>query len=144
MPNFPTKDYTSAKLNIQYIIRPTQEELGRLYRTSDLYISASYYESFSLPPLEAMASATAVITASNEGVKEYAVDGENCLMFEPGNVKQLIEKTKYLLESVELREKLSEQGLKTAKGYSWGHSVDLLEEEFYKAIKKLRIAVLEQ
>lgn len=142
-PAFPSKDYTDAKLNIQHSICPTQDELGRLYRTSDIYISGSYYESFSLPPLEAMASGTAVITTSNEGVNEYAVDNENCLMFDAGNLDELIEKVNLLLESKKLRKNLIKNGLKIAEEYNWERSIDLLEEEFLKTKSNLKVAVLE-
>ncbi len=51
------------------------EDLSRLYAESDIMLCPSWYESFPLPPLEAMACGTAVITTPN-GTGDYVVDGQ--------------------------------------------------------------------
>jgi glycosyltransferase involved in cell wall biosynthesis len=140
----PQKDYSDIGFDIQYHIAPSQEELGWLYRTSDIYISGSYYESFSLPPLEAMASGTAVITASNEGVREYAADGKNCLMYRPGVVEELVSRLKLLIGSSKLREELIYEGLKTAEKFNWTKSIDIFEEELIKSRDNLRVALIDR
>lgn len=138
----PQKDYADAGVDIKYHIAPSQEELGRLYRMSDIYVSGSYYEAFSLPPLEAMASGTAVITASNEGVKEYAADRENCLMYSPGAMEELVSNLKLLIGSYELKAKLIENGLKTAEKFGWEKSIDILEEELNKSRENTGMAYI--
>ncbi|TDT61033.1 glycosyltransferase family 4 protein [Fonticella tunisiensis] len=143
IPVLPEKDFRGTGINIAYHVCPTQDEIGWLYRHSEIYISGSYYEAFSLPPLEAMACGTAVITTSNEGVKEYAVDNENCLMYQAGNVDQLIEKIKMLLKSRNLRKRLIEKGLETAKMYTWKNSIDLLEKEFMEYKDNMVIGAFE-
>lgn len=142
-PTLPTKDYSFLRLNIEYIIRPTQEELGNIYRNSDIFISGSYYEAFSLPPLEAMACGTAVITASNDGVKEYAIDNYNCLMYKPGDVNELILKIKELIKSKAIRDKIVINGLDTAKKFTWERSIKILGKEIDTDIKNLKLALLE-
>ncbi|MCX7884947.1 MAG: glycosyltransferase family 4 protein [Caloramator sp.] len=136
-PTIPSKIYYNGKLNIQYSICPTQEELGRLYRQSDIYISGSYYESFSLSTVEAMASGCCVITSDNEGVKEYAVNYKNCLMYERGNVKDLKYKLKTLINSNYLRKKLRINGINTAKKYTPDKMIENLENEFNRAKSEL-------
>jgi len=143
MPSPPQRDFSSTGLDIMYHNSPTQEELGRIYRTSDIYISGSYYESFSLPPLEAMASGTAVVTTSNEGVKEYAINNQNCLMYEPGNIEQLVAKVKLLINSEDLRNKLIYEGLKTVRNYGWENSINILEDEILKNKDNLKIVLLD-
>jgi len=140
----PQKNYADTGVDIQYHIAPSQEELGRLYRMSDIYVSGSYYESFSLPPLEAMASGTAVITASNEGVREYALDGKNCLMYKPGAVEELVSKLKLLIGSYKLREDLIYKGLKTAEKFRWEKSIDMFEGELIESKNSFRIALIER
>lgn len=141
-PTPPTKDYM-ANLNIDYYINPHQNELGKIYRATDILLCSSYYEAFSLPPLEAMASGVAVITSENEGVKEYAINNENCLMFEPGNIEQLTDKIKLLLNSSKLRKNLMEKGLKTSKNYTWQDSIDILEKVIIDTKNNLQVAVLQ-
>ncbi|QCX34241.1 glycosyltransferase family 4 protein [Caloramator sp. E03] len=129
----PSKIYYEGRLNIQYSISPTEDELARLYRESHIYISGSYYEAFSLPPLEAMASGCCVITSDNEGVKEYAVHNKNCLMYEKGNIRDLKDKIKTLINSPYIRRKLRINGMKTAKNYTFNRTIELLESEFNRA-----------
>lgn len=143
-PTLPTKDYSPGKLNIQYHICPTPEELGRLYREADIYISGSYYESFSLPPLEAMMSGTVVLTAANDGVKEYAIDNKNCLMFKPGDILGMAKKLSKLISNKEVRDRLVNEGIKTAKLYTWKNSIDTLEKEILDYKKDLKIAFQKQ
>jgi L-malate glycosyltransferase len=101
------------------IVNPSQEILGATYRDCDIYISGSYYESFPLPPLEAMASGCAVISTDNEGIKEYAVDRENCLMGKIGNPHSLAHNLIELLSNESLRNQLVIRGYETANKYSW-------------------------
>ncbi|WP_425449371.1 glycosyltransferase family 4 protein [Dethiothermospora halolimnae] len=143
-PTLPVIDYRDKELNINYIVQPTQDELGRLYREADIYISGSYYESFSLPPLEAMASGTMVITTSNEGVKEYAKDKKNCLMYSCGNVEELSNKIEGALGSKELRKMLISEGLKTANNFSWRSSIDKFENEILSYKDNIKVITVDK
>lgn len=66
----------------------SQAELASAYRMHDVLLSASWYESFPLFPIEAMASGLAVITTPY-GTEDYATDGMNCLMVEPRNIDSI-------------------------------------------------------
>jgi len=91
------------------------------------------YESFALPVIEAMACGTCVITSDNGGIDDYAKDNINCLVFQRKNIDELIEKIQALFDNPELRVILAENGLKTAKKYTWAKSVNLLEKELLSA-----------
>lgn len=141
-PINPTKDYAND-IEIDYIISPSQKILGDIYRNCDICITGSKYESFSLPPLESMASGIVSISAANKGVKEYAIDNENCLLYEPGNVDQLVEKLILIFDSNTLRQSIIKKGLETAKIYNWSNSISILEKEFRDTAKNLHVAVIE-
>ncbi len=143
MGGYPTKDYTSTRLNLQYHIKPTQKEIGRIYRTSDMFISGSYYEAFSLPPLEAMACGIPTITADNKGIDEYAIDGKNCLKYKKGDCDDLKDRIKTLINSTKLKNTLVKNGIETAKSYYWDRSISKLEEVFINDINNYKLAVLE-
>lgn len=115
-------DYIDIEIN------PPQDKIPGLYRKSDIYVCGSYYEAYSLPPLEAMASGCAVITTRCGGVNEYAKDGYNCLMSNPGDYKSIAQNVMELLEKKELRFKLSKNGLETVKEFIWNKAIDILED----------------
>lgn len=123
-------DYSKYGFVIKEYISPQQEVIKNIYRSSDIYICNSYYESFCLPALEAMASGTAVITSDNGGVREFAVDGYNSLIYEPGNVIKMAYNLQTILNDCNLRIKLKRNGLMTAKKFTWNRSISKLEKEF--------------
>lgn len=105
------------------IVKPTcDKDIARVYQMSDIFISTSWWEGFGLPPLEAMACGCAVITSKSGGVNEYAKDNENCLMFEPKNEAELAEKLIRLINEKNLRNRLSQEGVKTAQNFDWNKS----------------------
>ena len=108
-------------------IKPTcDEDIARVYQESDIFISTSWWEGFGLPPLEAMACGCTVITSKSGGVNEFAVDGMNCLMYEPKNENQLLEKLDMALSDIEIRKKLSMNAIETAKRFDWHKSTEQL------------------
>ncbi|GAB6157190.1 hypothetical protein JCM39194_03900 [Desulfotomaculum varum] len=114
------------------VLNPSQAELGNVYRQAWVYVCASEYETFPLPPLEAMACGTPVITTPNDGVKAYAVEGENCLFYETGNTRQLAATIIRLLEQPDLYKKLQAGGYQTAKKFSWQQVIPQLKAYYAK------------
>ncbi len=111
----------------------TDEQLANLYSNSDIQITFSTAESFPLPPLEAMACGSSVITTPY-GTEDYAVNEENSLIVEPNNIDMLTQKVKLLVENEELRNKLGQSGLKTAKRYNYKDQAKILELEMKAAL----------
>ena len=112
------------------IVNPSSDkEIVETLNKSQIFISTSWWEGFSLPPLEAMACGCAVISSNSKGILEYAVDDENCLLYCPKNYNQLAEKLCLLLRDDELREKLSSSGINTAKNFSWANTSDQFEQK---------------
>lgn len=105
-------------------------ELAKLYAQSDIVVCGSWYESFPLPPLEAMASGTAVVTTLN-GMEDYCFDGKNCLVVKARNVEDFKKAICQLIEDAGLREDLVREGLKTAAGYDWDTAVNRREKILY-------------
>jgi glycosyltransferase involved in cell wall biosynthesis len=121
-------------------------DLALLYSDSDIQITFSTAESFPLPPLEAMACGSSVITTPY-GTEDYAVNEENALIVEPNNVDMLTQKIKTLVDNEELRNKLRENGIKTAKRYNYKDQAKILELEMKVALdenakKNMRFKIL--
>ena len=73
---------------IEYV-RPSDDELARLYSSCDVYVLPSFLEGLGLPPLEAMACGGAVVLTDCLGSRDYAIDGLNCLVVPQGNPESL-------------------------------------------------------
>ena len=107
--------------------RPSDEELAALYASCDAFVSASWYEGFGLPPLEAMACEAPVVLADSRGVREFAVDGENCLMVPIQDPDSLADAILRVLTDEKLAKRIASNGLQTASRYSWDDAVDRFE-----------------
>lgn len=102
-----------------FMHRVPYDKVGEVYGSCDILIKSSILESFSYPPLEMMATGGIVVVAPNEGNIEYLKDGENCLFYKPGNIDDAVKKIEKIRKDEKLREKLIENGLKTAKEREW-------------------------
>lgn len=122
------KDFGDISYN-----RVSDKKLSELYNLADVFIYTSKVEGFGLPPLEAMACGTAVVTTDCKGVREYIEDGKNGFIV-PRNPKKIAEKSIELLEDEKLRRKIARMGIKTAKKYNWDRSADEFEKILYKIV----------
>jgi L-malate glycosyltransferase len=125
-----TKENCIIKTYVPYklFIRPTDNELARLYSTCDVFVSASWYEGFGLPPLEAMACGAAVVTTNSRGILEYAVDKYNCLIVPPKNSNAIAEAIQLLLKKPDLADKLKKNGPITASKFNWNSAIKRFEK----------------
>ncbi len=130
---------TYFDLPCRYIADLPESQLGKFYASADIFVSNTYYDSLPLPTLEAMASGAAVITSDNEGARQYARDGYNCLMFPKGDINRMAEEIKLLIDKPDLRKKLIKNGLITAKRFDWEISIDKLEKIYLNIINKRKI-----
>lgn len=121
-------------------VNPKQKHIGKLLRNSDLFISASLYESFSLPVLEAMACGCPVITTNNKGVLEYAVNNENCIMTAMSDPNELAKNIISVYEDEALADKIISGGIKTASKYSWDNIIPQILK-YYQQISNYKPVV---
>jgi glycosyltransferase involved in cell wall biosynthesis len=124
------KLFKEVKPEFRYTIfsNVDDETLAKLYSSSDVFIFTSYKEGFGLPPLEAMAGGTAVVTTDCGGIRDYAVDGYNSLIVPPGDPAAIAETVIKILNNQRLRDKLIQNGLETAKQWTWDKVTDKFEE----------------
>ena len=95
------------------------EKVADIYAKCDILIKTSLLESFSYPPLEMMATGGLCVVVPNGGNVEYLRDGENCLMYEAGELEKGLECIKRICEDPELRDRLYEGGIATANSRDW-------------------------
>lgn len=112
----------------EFYLHPSDVQLSELYRSSDLFVSASWGEGLGYPPLEAMACATPVVLTDSAGVRDYARHEQNCLMVPPRDVHALAEAITRLLHDPALAKHLVENGQVTARQYNWETMTDRVED----------------
>jgi len=105
----------------------TDQELAQCYAESDLFVFTSYFEAFGLPPLEAMACGTAVVTTDCGGNRDYVRNGENCLVVPPSDIEQLSSAIYHLLTQDTERERIASSGHLFAQAWSWQRTADQVE-----------------
>lgn len=109
------------------------DTIPALYAAGDVFVFPSVKEGWGLVALEAMASGLPVAASEIEPMTEYLKDGENAFLFEPLDYDTLAEGIISIIEKTELRQRLIENGKKTAESYSWRNTA-LKHEEFYSKI----------
>jgi glycosyltransferase involved in cell wall biosynthesis len=103
--------------------------LHERYGDADVCVFPSEWaEPFGIVPLEAMASGTPVVATGTGGSGEYLVDGDNCVLFQPGDVGGLAEGVRALAGDPALRARLIAGGLATAARLTVDRLADQLED----------------
>lgn len=90
------------------------------YDLAVAFIFPSLYEGFGLPPLEAMAHGTPVVTSNTSSLPE--VVGNAAVLVNPENVFEIMRATHRVLVDQVLREKLKLRGYERSKHFSWDDS----------------------
>jgi glycosyltransferase involved in cell wall biosynthesis len=93
------------------------EDTPRLIKGAIAFVFPSLYEGFGLPPLEAMACGTPVITSNAASLPE--VVGKAGLLVDPLDINSIKEAMFRVIEEPDLRIKLCELGFVQAKKFSW-------------------------
>jgi len=95
----------------------SDEDLVTYYNLATAVIYPSLFEGCGLPPLEAMACGTPVITSAGGAIPE--VVGKAALLFPPDQPKKLEEAILQVLRSEDLRAMLSKKGRRHAQRFTW-------------------------
>jgi glycosyltransferase involved in cell wall biosynthesis len=100
--------------------------LAILYRLARVFVFPSLYEGFGLPPLEAMASGTPVITSNVSSLPE--VVGDAAMLIDPYEPDAIAGAMRRVLVDDRLRDDMRERGLARAREFSWGQSIRRVRE----------------
>jgi phosphatidyl-myo-inositol alpha-mannosyltransferase len=109
---------------VTYRVGVTDIELASLYRRAWAYVTASTYEGFGLPYLEAMACGTPVVATPNSGSVEILDRGKYGVL---AGDREFGERISSLLSDDQSRSALSAGGLCRAKDYSLSLMLDRYE-----------------
>jgi glycosyltransferase involved in cell wall biosynthesis len=97
------------------------DQLAILYRLASVFVFPSLYEGFGLPPLEAMASGTPVVTSNVSSLPE--VVGDAAVLVNPYDVDAIVDGLRRVLTDPVLAADMSRKGIERAREFSWERSV---------------------
>jgi glycosyltransferase involved in cell wall biosynthesis len=100
--------------------------LAALYRLASVFVFPSLYEGFGLPPLEAMAAGTPVVTSNVSSLPE--VVGDAAVLVDPMDAGAIADAMARVLGDAALRAELIARGLERVKAFSWDRSVSRVRE----------------
>jgi len=96
------------------------EVLRIFYDEAKVFVFPSLYEGFGLPPLEAMAHGTPVVTSNASSLPE--VVGKAAVLVNPENVFEIMRAIHRVLLDQPLRTSLRDRGYEQAQRFSWDSS----------------------
>ena len=109
------------------------ETLSILYRLASVFVFPSLYEGFGLPPLEAMACGTPVVTSNISSLPEIV--GDAAILIDPYDSTSIANGILQALSDATLREKLRTRGLARVQRYSWERSVGQVREIYDEVLR---------
>lgn len=98
------------------------EALKVFYSAATVFAFPSLYEGFGLPPLEAMATGTPVVTSSLSSLPE--VVGDAAMIVNPENVFDIARGLREILLDDELRQRLIASGYAQARRFDWRRTAE--------------------
>lgn len=110
------------------------ETLAAFYRLARAFAFPSLYEGFGLPPLEAMACGTPVVTSNVSSLPEVA--GGAALLVDPHDPASIAEGIRRAVSDETLRAELIAKGLARARDFSWDESVAAIHRIYMDVLER--------
>ena len=107
--------------HVRFLGHLPDDTLAILYRLAAVFVFPSLYEGFGLPPLEAMACGTPVVTSNVSSLPE--VTGDAAILVDPYDVQSIADGMARVLGDPALGAELSARGIVRSREFSWEHSV---------------------
>ncbi|WP_298766834.1 glycosyltransferase family 1 protein [uncultured Polaribacter sp.] len=102
----------------------TDKDLVKMYNKASIFIYASLFEGFGIPPLEAQSCGCPCIVSNLTSIPEIC---NNSVMYcNPFSVKDIADKIEDLIIDKKKREELVKKGFENIKKYSWDASANKL------------------
>lgn len=118
------------------------EVLRIFYDEAKIFVFPSLYEGFGLPPLEAMAHGTPVVTSNGSSLPE--VVGNAAVLVNPENVFEIMRALHRVLMDKALRDRMKERSYRQAARFSWETSVRRVLDVYGQVARDGRGAATQQ
>ena len=120
--NFDTQTLQSE--GVQQLGYIPDELVPALYSAASLFVYPSFEEGFGIPPIEALACGTSVITSNTSAMKEFCQD--YATLIDPYNTGSITEAMMHLLEIPESPELRHSRAQTVSKRFSWKKNAEQL------------------
>ena len=127
---------SDVALRVEQLGRVDDRDLPALYRGADALVYPSLDEGFGLPPLEAMACGTPVVTSNVSSLPE--VVGEAALTVAPQDLAALSGAMRAVLEDRDLRARLVAEGPRRAARFTWASTARATAAVYAEALGAAR------
>ena len=117
-------------------------DLSALYSDALCFLYLSRYEGFGLPPLEAMACGTPVITSNNSSLPE--VVGTAGVTLDPDDIEAVARAIADMVGSPGFRDRYSQLALERARLFSWDRCAEIVEQKLVEAVAAKRLKKAKQ
>jgi glycosyltransferase involved in cell wall biosynthesis len=107
--------------HVRFLGYLSDDQLAILYRLAAVFVFPSLYEGFGLPPLEAMASGTPVVTSNVSSLPE--VVGDAAVLVDPYDVDAIVDGLRRVLTNPAMAAEMRRKGIERAREFSWEQSV---------------------
>ncbi len=119
--------------SVHVIQNVPDDQLVAFYNMAHVFVFPSLFEGFGLPPLEAMACGTPVVSSDSTSLPEAL--GDSALFFDARDPQAISDTMAQLVENEGLHDKMVAKGLKQAEKYTWERYADATYE-VYKKVRK--------
>ena len=135
---FPQVRQAVIRSRVEHVVRflgfVPFETLRCFYQSAAAFVFPSRYEGFGLPPLEAMACGTPVVTSNVSSLPE--VVGDAAVLVNPENVFDIARGIRDVLLDEPLRAELIRRGREQAARFSWERTARQVLEIYLEAAAK--------
>jgi glycosyltransferase involved in cell wall biosynthesis len=136
---YPSVRQAVIKTRVEEVVRflgfVPVETLRVFFEAASAFVFPSLYEGFGLPPLEALACGTPVVTSSVSSLPE--VVGDAAMLVNPENVFDIARGIREVLLDENLRAELIRKGHLQARRFSWAQTARQVLE-IYREVAQAR------
>ena len=137
---YPSVRRAVIKTRVEEVVRflgfVPVETLRVFFEAASAFVFPSLYEGFGLPPLEAMASGTPVVTSNVSSLPE--VVGEAAMLVNPENVFDIARGIREVLLDDDLRADLIRKGHRQARRFSWAQTARQVLDIYQEVVRSRR------
>lgn len=119
---FDTIDELGLNDDVRILESVGDDLLPDMYRGARMFVYPSFAEGFGIPPLEAMASGTPVVSSNTSAMPEVA--GDASLLVDPGSVEDIARAMQEVLSDRCIAESLSASGRSRVERWTWRRSAE--------------------
>jgi D-inositol-3-phosphate glycosyltransferase len=123
---------------VTFLGKRSQDTLQYYYSAAQAVVMPSYYESFGMVALEAMACGTPVVASQVGGLAFLVQDGETGYTVPVDDPQALAERLVALVCNPQLHDRMGKQAAEFARNYSWNLIAERIVELYRQVLESYR------